>query len=143
FGVVPDILTLAKAFGGGMPLGAFISSPELASVLRRDPPLSHVTTFGGHPVPCAAALAALRVHLEEGLAAGAREIVQRIRARQTLPCIVELRSRGALLGMLLNDGQLTARVVDRCLRHRVLLGCTLLSDRLVRIAPTLNIGWAA
>ncbi|MEX0601213.1 MAG: aminotransferase class III-fold pyridoxal phosphate-dependent enzyme, partial [Rhodothermales bacterium] len=139
FGVVPDVLTLAKAFGGGMPLGAFVSSRERLITLRRDPPLSHVTTFGGHPVSCAAAHAALQVLLEDDLPARALAIEERVREHLTHDHIDEIRGRGAMLGMLLGDAEVTARLVQRCLASGVLLGWTLHSDRLVRIAPPLNI----
>lgn len=139
FGVVPDILTLAKAFGGGMPLGAFVSSRELMGALRRDPPLSHVTTFGGHPVSCAAAHAALRVLLDEDLPSRAAAIEAKVRAALRHPFIDQIRGRGAMLGMQLRDADTTARVVRRCLDAGVLLGWTLHSNRLVRITPPLNI----
>ena len=143
FGVVPDILTLAKAFGGGMPLGAFVSSAERFQALRSNPPLSHVTTFGGHPVSCAAALAALHVLLGEGLPARARAIEARVRERLRHPAILALRGRGAMLGMQLRDAHLTVRTVRRSLEEGVLLGWTLHSDCLVRIAPPLNIPFDA
>ncbi len=139
FGVVPDIMSVAKAMGGGMPLGAFISSPEIMDVLRRDPPLSHVTTFGGHPVSCAAAFAALQVLLEENLPARAEAIGQHIRERLDHPLIREVRGRGAMLGMELVDRDVTHTVVERCMDAGVLLGWTLHSNTLVRIAPPLNI----
>ncbi len=139
FGVVPDVLTLAKAMGGGMPLGAFVSSPEIMATLRTDPPLSHVTTFGGHPVSCAAAHAALSVLLEERLPARAAEIGQRIRRTLRHPLIREVRGRGAMLGMELVRRDVTERVVGRCLERGVLLGWTLHSDTLVRLAPPLSI----
>lgn len=124
-----------------MPLGAFISSGAHMSALRSDPPLSHVTTFGGHPVSCAAAHAALSVIISENLPARANELGRRIRERLRGPGIVEVRGRGAMLGLLLQDASLTARVVKRCLDAGVLLGWTLHSDRLIRIAPHLNIDW--
>lgn len=139
FGVVPDIMTLAKAMGGGMPLGGFVSSPEILASFRTHPPLSHVTTFGGHPVSCAAAHAALRVLLEENLPARAGEVGARIRKRLVHPLIREVRGVGALLGMELVSREVTERVVNRCLERGVLLGWTLHSDTLVRIAPPLNI----
>lgn len=141
FDVVPDVLTLAKAFGGGMPLGAFIASPELMAVLRTDPPLSHVTTFGGHPVSCAAAFAALSTIIEQDLSARAGKIEKRIRAQLDGRADVEVRGRGAMLGLLLRDADLTSRVVRRCLDEGVLLGWTLHSDRLIRLAPPLTIDW--
>ncbi|GMQ83238.1 MAG: aspartate aminotransferase family protein [Rhodothermia bacterium] len=139
FDVIPDILTLAKAMGGGMPLGAFVSRSEVMDAFRRDPPFSHVTTFGGHPVSCAAADAALNVIQEEGLAERALQIEERLRKRLVHPAIAEIRGMGCLLGMDLQDAAFTERVVSRCLDGGVLLCWTLHSDSLVRIAPPLNI----
>lgn len=140
FGVVPDVLTTAKAFGGGMPLGAFVSSPAVMATLRRDPPLSHVTTFGGHPVSCAAGHAALQALLDERLPARAHAVGDRVRrALEGHSLVREVRGRGAMLGMELVDAALTARVVARCLDAGVLLGWTLHADTLVRLAPPLNI----
>jgi len=139
FGVVPDVMSVAKAMGGGMPLGAFISSPEILDVLRRDPPLSHVTTFGGHPVSCAAAFATLQVLLEEHLPARAETVGQRVRERLDHPLIRAVRGRGAMLGMELMSRDVTQQMVERCLDEGVLLGWTLHSNTLVRIAPPLNI----
>jgi len=139
FGVIPDILTLAKAIGGGMPLGAFVSRSELFDTFRRDPPLSHVTTFGGHPVSCAAADAALHVLLEERLADRALEIEKHVRVRLRHQAITEIRGMGCLLGMQLRDAAVLRSVVRTCLDRGVLLGSTLHSDTLVRLAPPLNI----
>ena len=141
YGVTPDILTVAKAFGGGLPLGAFISSAEILGSIRRDPPLSHVTTFGGHPVSCAAAYAALSIILEEDLPARSLEIESRVRERLVHPLIDEVRGAGALLGLLLRDADVTAQTVQACLDDGILLGWTLHSNRLIRIAPPLNIPW--
>jgi len=139
FGVTPDIITLAKAMGGGMPLGAFVSSRTIMGTLRTNPPLSHVTTFGGHPVSCAAALATLEVLRQEALPARALQIEAQIRDTLKHPSVREIRGRGAMLGMDLRDAELTAKVVSTCLENGVLLGWTLHSNSLVRIAPPLNI----
>ena len=139
FDVVPDMLTLAKAMGGGMPLGAFVSSGAIMDTLRRDPPLSHVTTFGGHPVSCAAAVAALRVLLRERLPDRARELERQIRSRLRHRAIVEIRGMGAMLGMQLTSDTLASRFVNACLESGVLVGWTLHSGSLVRIAPPLSI----
>ncbi|HET6567547.1 MAG TPA: aspartate aminotransferase family protein, partial [Rhodothermales bacterium] len=139
FGVVPDVMSVAKAMAGGMPLGAFVSSPDIFASFRNDPPLSHVTTFGGHPVSCTAAHAALRVLLEENLPARAIDVGTRIRERLVHPLIREVRGVGAMLGMELAGRDVTERVVNCCLDRGVLLGWTLHSDTLVRIAPPLNI----
>ncbi len=138
-GVAPDVLTMAKSMGGGMPLGGFAASREIMAVLRRDPALNHVTTFGGHPVSCAAAAASLRVLIDEDLASRAKWIEQTIKQRLRHARIVEIRGRGAMLGMLLDDDELTARFVAESLSAGVLLGWTLHSNRLVRIAPPLTI----
>ena len=139
FDVVPDVMTVAKAMAGGMPLGAFVASPEIFATFRSDPPLSHVTTFGGHPVSCAAALATLQVLLDEDLPAQALKIEETVRARLNHPLIREVRGRGAMLGMELVNQPVTERVVQRCLTRGVLLGWTLHSDTLVRLAPPLTI----
>ena len=140
YDVVPDVLTLAKAMGGGMPIGAFVASPDLMGTLRRDPPLAHVTTFGGHPVSCAAALATLDVLVSEDLPSRAPHIERRVRdTLENHPLVREVRGRGAMLGLDLIDAPTTARVVGRCLEGSVLLGWTLHSDALVRVAPPLTI----
>ena len=137
--VVPDIITLAKAMGGGMPLGAFVSSREIMGTFRNDPPLAHVTTFGGHPVSCAAARATLGVLQAESLPERARWIAEQVCMRLRHDSIEEIRGRGAMLGMSLSDAAFTERVVSRCRDNGVLLGWTLHSNNLVRIAPPLNI----
>ena len=139
FDVVPDIMTVAKAMGGGMPLGAFISSPEIMATLRSDPPLSHVTTFGGHPVSCVAAHAALDVILSENLPARARIIERIVRRRSVHPRILEVRGKGAMLGIVLDSSETAKKVVEDCLERGLLLGWTLHSEQLIRFAPPLNI----
>ncbi|MDZ7771954.1 MAG: aspartate aminotransferase family protein [Balneolaceae bacterium] len=140
YGVTPDVLCLAKAMGGGMPIGAFVSSSEVFEVFRKDPPLNHVTTFGGHPVSCAAALAALEELLRGDYGARAKQIESAARRILTGEGIVEVRGRGAMLGMELESAGLTRRVVTRCLEQGIILGWTLHSDTLVRLAPPLVIG---
>ena len=138
-GIVPDILTLAKAMGGGMPLGAFVANTEVMRSLRRDPPLSHVTTFGGHPVSCAAASATLQVLQDEGLVERAQWVEERVRTKLRHTLISELRGRGAMLGMDLINTRVAKQVVEECLQRGVLLGWTLHSGTVIRIAPPLNI----
>ncbi len=137
--VIPDILTMAKAMGGGMPLGGIVSSSEIFAAFRRDPPLSHVTTFGGHPVSCAAACAALRVLTEEDWIARASLIEEKARDLLKGPGIKEVRGRGAMLGLELESHTLTRQVVEQCLEQGIILGWTLHSDTLIRIAPPLII----
>lgn len=140
YGVVPDILTMAKAMGGGMPLGGLASSTDIFRAFMFDPPLNHVTTFGGHPVSCAAADAALNVLMRDGLMERAHEIERMAREILRGKGIVEVRGRGAMLGLQLTDAETTRKTVRYCLdEHGILLGWTLHSDTLVRLAPPLII----
>ncbi len=143
FGVIPDIITFAKAMAGGMPLGAFVASAAIMASFRNDPPLSHVTTFGGHPVSCAAARATLKVLKQENLAERAGWIEERVKTTLSHRHIVEIRGMGAMLGLELRSANLTAEVVGECRKNGVLLGWTLHSNSLIRIAPPLNISEAA
>lgn len=139
YGVTPDILTMAKALGGGMPIGAFAASPARFRHFRQDPPLSHVTTFGGHPVSAAAADAALEALLEGGWMNRAGEIEQLIRSRLHGKGIREVRGKGAMLGLELESAELTRKVVAHGFDNGLLLGWTLHSNTLIRIAPPLVI----
>lgn len=140
YGVQPDILCMAKAMGGGMPIGGFASSREIFEVFRKDPALCHVTTFGGHPVSAAAAHANLKTLLDEQLIERAQLIESTVKHTLQHPDIVEVRGRGAMLGMQLRSQPLTQQVVEHCMReHHIMLGWTLHSDTLVRIAPPLII----
>lgn len=139
YGVVPDILCLAKAMGGGMPIGAFVSSKAIFQHFKYDPPLNHVTTFGGHPVSAAAALANLRVLQQGNYLANARIIEKYTRSILQGNGIVEIRGRGAMLGLELVSRELTQAVVEDCFEQGILLGWTLHSNTLVRLAPPLII----
>lgn len=139
YDVVPDILCLAKAMGGGMPMGAFVSSSDRFEVFKHDPPLNHVTTFGGHPVSCAAANANLQLLLQGKFGQKADRIEQIAREQLTGDGIMELRGRGAMLGLQLKDAELTRKVVEHCFQKEIILGWTLHSNSLIRIAPPLII----
>jgi acetylornithine/N-succinyldiaminopimelate aminotransferase len=141
--VVPDLLVTAKALGGGMPLGAFIGKPDIMKILSKDPPLSHVTTFGGHPVSCAAGLAALDVLIKEGLAGQAakkgRKLVQGLKKIAAHGGVREVRGKGLLVGLEFDYPDVTRRFVSACREAGLLLGWTLHSDVVVRLAPPLII----
>ncbi|MDZ7690630.1 MAG: aspartate aminotransferase family protein [Balneolaceae bacterium] len=139
YGVVPDILCLAKAMGGGMPMGAFVSSTEIFEGFKHDPPLNHVTTFGGHPVSRAAAYAVLNELLQGNYGKKAHQIERRVKSMLQHPSIAEVRGRGAMLGMELEDANLTQNVVEACFEEGIILGWTLHSNTLVRLAPPLII----
>lgn len=139
YGIYPDILCLAKAMGGGMPIGAFVSSRKIFEAFKDNPPFSHVTTFGGHPVSCAAALATLRELVTGNYLERANYIGRRAKEILTAPGIVEVRGKGAMLGLQLQNRTLTQAVVEDCFSKGILLGWTLHSDTLVRMAPPLVI----
>jgi len=140
-GVVPDLLVLAKALGGGLPLGAFVGSRTVMATLGHDPALAHVTTFGGHPLSCAAGLAALEVLLREDLAGRAAAIGASLRAR--LRELVgrgglrEVRGVGLLLGLEFTDAAACATFAARALAGGLILGWTLHRDTVIRLAPPL------
>ena len=139
YGVIPDILCLAKAMAGGMPMGAFVSSSEVFEVFKKDPPLNHVTTFGGHPVSCAAAHANLETLLSGDYSQKAEMIEQTARRILKGDGIVEVRGQGAMLGLQLVGADITQKVVKHCFRKGIILGWTLHSSSLIRIAPPLII----
>jgi acetylornithine/N-succinyldiaminopimelate aminotransferase len=139
FGVVPDILLLAKALGGGMPLGAFISSDEIMSALVSNPPLGHITTFGGHPVCCAAGLASLNVIIEENLAfkANSKCVLFKKELRHSL--ISEVRGEGLLLAIELTDPSYIQFVINNAPDFGLVLDYFLFCSHSFRIAPPLII----
>lgn len=141
--VTPDILVLAKALGGGMPLGAFISTPDIMATLSSDPPLAHVTTFGGHPVCCAAGLASLDVILRENLQQKARvsgdELVRRLQLLVGVGGFIGVWGRGLLIGMDFATPEVTKSFVQTCFAQGLILGWTLHRDTVVRLAPPLII----
>jgi acetylornithine/succinyldiaminopimelate/putrescine aminotransferase len=139
YGISPDILCLAKAMAGGMPMGAFVSSSVIFESFKHDPPLNHVTTFGGHPVSCAAALATIKELLQGNYGEKAQFIEQQTKEVLQAEAIVEIRGRGAMLGMQLKDKDFTRRVVESCMEKGIILGWTLHSDTLIRLAPPLII----
>jgi acetylornithine/succinyldiaminopimelate/putrescine aminotransferase len=143
-GVRPDLLVLAKALGGGLPLGAFLGPRRVLATLARRPALAHVTTFGGHPLSCAAALAALELTVERDLPGRATRIgallrrgLEHLQARHRL--VRDVRGIGLLLALELTTPRATRRFTAECLARGVLLNWTLHRDTVVRLAPPLTI----
>ena len=142
FGVVPDIVVLAKALGGGLPLGAFCGSDELIGKLAHDPPLGHITTFGGHPLSCAAGLAALEAITESRLWQAAERAGEWMRAALSGfggSEIVAVRGLGLLLGIEFSNAPLARRFVAETIARGVIVNWTLNADTVVRLAPPLTI----
>ncbi|MEX1131862.1 MAG: aspartate aminotransferase family protein [Flavobacteriales bacterium] len=138
-GVTPDILVLGKALGGGLPMGALVASRENMELFTHDPMLGHITTFGGHPLPCAAGLAALEVLLEERLAENALRMGRLFKELLVHPAIVEVRGEGLMLAAELGDPEKVQRVVMGCLQKGVLGFWFLSCPTAFRIAPPLCI----
>lgn len=139
FGVVPDILVLGKALGGGLPMGAFAASRERMALLTHNPVLGHITTFGGHPLPCVAGLAALEALLAEDLIANAARMGELFKELLVHPLVKEVRGTGLMLAVELGDANLVRRVVLDCLAHGVLGFWFLSCPTAFRIAPPLSI----
>ena len=146
WGIVPDVIVLAKALGGGLPLGAFVSTSEIFSTFL-DPPLSHLTTFGGNPVSCAAAVAAFDIIERDGLLEEAErkgaELKRRLEStRQQFPdLITDVRGRGLWLAIDLRP-DLTMPIVNEMESRGVIVGSMLNSEGTVRIAPPLIVAEA-
>ncbi|MFI3332791.1 MAG: aspartate aminotransferase family protein [Rikenellaceae bacterium] len=140
YGVTPDIMTLAKAFGGGMPLGAFVASNQIMSSLQSDPVLGHITTFGGHPVCCAAGLAALRYLLDNNVIAeveakGAKFEASLISHHQ----VVEIRRSGLLMAIELGESEKLYRLMELFKEQGIMSDWFLFCDTAFRISPPLVI----
>ncbi len=141
-GIAPDILLLAKGLGGGMPIGAFISSKNIMWSLTNNPVLGHITTFGGHPVSCAAALATLKTLVES-------DLIQQVKAKEAVflkrlvhPKIRCVRSAGLWLAVELRDFDEIQRVIKACLSAGLITDWFLFNNRSLRIAPPLTISEA-
>ena len=139
YGIVPDVLLLAKAMGGGMPIGAFVSSKAIMQVLSENPILGHITTFGGHPVCCAAALANLQTLLDTSY-------IAEVKAKEALfhqllqhSKIREVRSAGLLMAMDLGSFDAVMKVIQYCLAQGLISDWFLFNTESVRIAPPLII----
>lgn len=139
FGIVPDILTIAKAFGGGLPIGAFISSEEKMKTLSHDPMLGHITTFGGNPVCCASALATLEVIENENLLAQVEEKGQMIEQLLTHPKIKEIRRIGLLFAIDFESAETVHNIVNYAREKGVICYWFLSHPNSFRIAPPLTI----
>ncbi len=140
YGVVPDILLLAKAMGGGMPLGAFISSKEIMNCLTNNPPLGHITTFGGHPVSCAAALASIEVlqeqRLVEQVEQKSRIFIDKLKGHKL---VGEIRANGLFMAVEIGSFDNILKLMRVALNNGVVLDWFLFCNTAFRIAPPLSI----
>jgi acetylornithine/succinyldiaminopimelate/putrescine aminotransferase len=139
FNVVPDIVLMGKALGGGMPLGAFVADKKIMEAFTENPVLGHITTFGGHPVCCAAGLAALKVLLKE-------DIVGQVADKSALfvemlqhPLIKKIRASGLLIAVEFENFDINKKVIDGCLQQGILTDWFLFAPECMRVAPPLTI----
>lgn len=139
YNIVPDILLLAKGIGGGMPIGAFIAKREIMEALKDNPILGHITTFGGHPVTCAAGLATLEAILEEDMMAGVEEKEALFRKLLKHPKIKEVRGKGLMLSIQLDSFKQVEAVSKLCVEKGVIIDWFLHCDTALRVAPPLII----
>jgi len=140
YGFVPDILVLAKAMGGGMPIGAFITSREYMNTLAFNPELGHITTFGGHPVSCAAALASLKVLTQGDLIAQADDKGSRIADRiKDHGLVRKIRRKGLMIGVEICHERIRKQFTQACLDEGLIIDWFLFNPSTFRIAPPLTI----
>jgi acetylornithine/N-succinyldiaminopimelate aminotransferase len=139
YNVTPDIILLAKALGGGMPLGAFVSSNKIMSSLTVDPVLGHITTFGGHPVCCAAGHASLEFLLRNNLTNDAERKGNLFKSTLKHPLISEVRGTGLLLAVKIKQKELIQRIYLEAPQHGLLIDSFLFCDDAFRISPALTI----
>lgn len=139
FKIVPDVVLLGKALGGGMPLGAFVANRKIMRRLAADPVLGHITTFGGHPVCCAAGLAAFKVLLSDNLMARVEERENLFHDMLQHPKIVAIRSNGLLFAVEFDSVATTKKIINACLRKGVLTDWFLFAPNCMRLAPPLII----
>jgi acetylornithine/succinyldiaminopimelate/putrescine aminotransferase len=141
FDIVPDVLAIAKSMAGGMAMGCFVSSAHIMKTLSDDPILGHITTFGGHPVCCAAAIANIDAIADEGMVATCEEKGVYLQAQINHPAIVEIRRIGLMFAVEFSSPDLVYQIVDRCLENGVITFYFLSCPESFRLAPPLNIAY--
>jgi acetylornithine/succinyldiaminopimelate/putrescine aminotransferase len=139
FEIVPDILLLGKALGGGMPLGAFIADKKLMWTLTDNPVLGHITTFGGHPVCCTAGMAAMKVLVNEKIISNVKEKEKLFISMLKHPAIKKIRSFGLWMALEFDSFETNKKVIDKCLEKGVLTDWFLFAPNSLRISPPLII----
>ena len=142
FNVVPDILVLGKGMGGGLPIGAFTSSRSRMDLLKDNPKLGHITTFGGNPVIASAALATLQELTETDLIAQTLNKEALIRKLLKHPLITEIRGKGLMLALMVNSAEIASEIILKCKERGLLLFWLLFEPKAIRITPPLTISIA-
>ncbi|MEM7185838.1 MAG: aspartate aminotransferase family protein [Bacteroidota bacterium] len=138
-GIVPDILVMGKGMGGGLPIGAFMASRELMMLLSDQPKLGHITTFGGHPVIAAAALATIKEITQSTLIEETLRKEQLVRGYLQHPLIEEIRGKGLMLAAMVGSGEIATEAILECKKRNLILFWLLFEPRAIRITPPLTI----
>ncbi len=139
FGITPDILLLGKALGGGMPLGAFVADKKIMDSFTNNPVLGHINTFGGHPVSCAAGLAAFNYLINENIVAIVKEKETLFRDLLVHPKINKVNSAGLMIAVWFDDYETNKKIIDALIENGVFTDWFLFAANALRIAPPLNI----
>ncbi|MEC5394490.1 aspartate aminotransferase family protein [Bergeyella sp. RCAD1439] len=139
YGIVPDILVMGKGMGGGVPVGAFMSSAEIMKTLAHSPKLGHITTFGGNPLIAAAGYATLREVLDSGLMDEVEKKERLFRELLVHPKIKSINGRGLMLAVELSSAEETLAVAGRCMAKGLIVFWQLYRNQYMRISPPLNL----
>lgn len=139
YGIKPDILVTAKGMGGGMPIGAFISSNEIMGSFTNNPILGHITTFGGHPVSAAASLATLKTITESGLMEQVEHKAELFKSYLKHPSIKDIRNKGLMMAVEFESFDVLKSVIDKAIELGVVTDWFLFCDNSMRIAPPIII----
>lgn len=139
YNVTPDVLVTGKGLGGGMPIGAFIASQKIMSCLKENPKLGHITTFGGHPVIAASALATLKELYDARLMQTIKSKEQLFKKLLQHPLIQEIRGTGLMLALIVPSAELASKIILRCLEKGLLLFWLLFEGKAIRVTPPLTI----
>ena len=139
YNVIPDIIITGKGLGGGMPIGAFISSFEMMGLLKDNPKLGHISTFAGHPVIAAAGTATVKEILDQNLLAESLRKEQIIRKYLQHSSILEIRGKGLMLALIVETPDIASKIILQCLKKGLILFFLLFEGRAMRISPPLNI----
>ena len=139
YNVIPDIIITGKGLGGGMPIGAFISSLEYMKQLKENPKLGHISTFAGHPVISAAGVATINEIIKHNLMKESLRKGELIRNKLKHPSITEIRGKGLMLAAILETPELAVKMVHKCMENGLILFFLLFESRALRISPPLSI----
>jgi acetylornithine/succinyldiaminopimelate/putrescine aminotransferase len=137
--IIPDVLLVGKALGGGLPLGAFIASTKMMSALTENPVLGHITTFGGNPVSCAAGNAALTILHNSGWIEAVKEKEHYLITHLNHPAVLHRNHAGLWMSLQFESAALTKKIAAACIENGIITDWFLFAEDRIRIAPPLSI----